>query len=90
MYITNIFDFFWCFIEVSMALLSKSNYAECYMLINTSRKMLETVVQWFQLTIDIIYSRRQPARICIKSSESSDKYQQFDAERRMRTLKYKS
>ena len=49
-------------------------------------KTFETIVQWFQLTADIIYSMRQPARIPIKQS---DKYQQFDAERRMRTLKHK-
>jgi len=69
-----------------MVELNKSNYLECYMLINTIRKMLEIVVQWFQLNVDIIYSRRQPARICIKPS---DEYQQFDAERRIRTLKLK-
>ena len=91
MYVTIIFDFFRYFIEVSMAHFSKMILLECYMPINTSRKMFETktfetIVQWFQLTADIIYSRRQPARIPIKQS---DKYQQFDAERRMRTLKHK-
>ena len=54
------------------------------MLIDTSRKMLETVVQWFQLTTDIIYSKRQLARIPIKPS---DKH--YAAERINRVLKHK-
>ncbi len=56
------------------------------MLINESRKILETVVQWLQLTADIIYSRRQPARIPVKLS---NKHQPSDAERRKRTLRLK-
>lgn len=56
------------------------------MLINTGRKILEAMVQWFQLTVDIIYSRRQPVRVPVKLSNKS---QQFDAERRMRTIKLK-
>ena len=53
-------------------------------MINTGRKMLETVVQWFQLTTDIVYSRRQLARIPIKPS---DKH--YVAERINRVLKHK-
>ena len=54
------------------------------MSISTIRKMLETVVQWFQLTTDIVYSRRQLARIPIKPS---DKH--YAAERINRVLKHK-
>lgn len=54
------------------------------MLINTSRKMLETVVQWFQLSSDIVYSRRQLARIPIKQS---DKH--YAAERINRVSRHK-
>ena len=56
------------------------------MLINAGRKILEAMVQWFQLTVDIIYSGRQPIRVPIKPTNI---LQQFDAERRMRTIKLK-
>ena len=56
------------------------------MLINAGQKIREAMVQWFQLTVDIIYSRRQPVRIPIKPSHKAE---QFDAERERRVLKHK-